>query len=116
MESRPKLDKYSFESIKAMLNSDETNIKLAADLLLQYNYMKYLPDLCNIITDKRTIQYYLAGNKSGIAILYTCFGHSTIYKTINHSPFKNIYHELRSKILQINDQVSQISYEYEIQI
>lgn len=116
MESRPKLDKFSFESIKAMLNSDETNIKLAADLLLQYNYMKYLPDLCNIITDKRTIQYYLAGNKSGIAVLYTCFGHSTIYKTVNHSPFKNIYHELRSKILQINNQVSQISYEYEIQI
>lgn len=116
MESRPKLDKFSFESIKSMLNSDETNIKLAADLLLQYNYMKYLPDLCNIITDKRTIQYYLAGNKSGIAVLYTCFGHSTIYKTVNHSPFKNIYHELRSKILQINNQVSQISYEYEIQI
>lgn len=116
MESRPKLDKFSFESIKSMLNSDETNIKLAADLLLQYNYMKYLPDLCNIINDKKAIAYYLAGNKSGIAVLYTCFGHSNLYKTVNNSPFKNIYHELRFKILQINNQVSQISYEYEIQI
>jgi hypothetical protein len=78
--------------------------------------MKYLPDLCNIINDKKAIAYYLAGNKSGIAVLYTCFGHSNLYKTVNNSPFKNIYHELRSKILQINNQVSQISYEYEIQI
>lgn len=116
MESRPKLDKFSFESIKAMLNSDETNIKLAADLLLQYNYMKYLPDLCDIITTKRLIPYYLAMNKSGISVLYICFGHNSAYKTINESPFKNIYHELRFKILQINNKVSQISYEYEIQI
>ena len=116
MESRPKLDKFSFESIKAMLNSDETNIKLAADLLLQYNYMKYLPDLCDIISDKKLIQYHLAGNKSGIAVLYTCFGHSSVYKTILNSPFANIYHEFRSKVLKISSQVSKISYEYEIQI
>lgn len=116
MESRPKLDKFSFESIKAMLNSDETNIKLAADLLLQYNYMKYLPDLCDIISDKKLIQYHLARNKSGIAVLYTCFGHNSIYKNILNSPFANIYHEFRSKILKISSQVSKISYEYEIQI
>ena len=115
MNSRPKLDKFSFESIKAMLNSDETNIKLAADLLLQYNYMKYLPDLGNIISSRVLIPGYLNGNKSGIAVLYTCFGHSNVYR-ISNSPFKNIYHELRSKILQINEQVSKISYEYEIQI
>lgn len=118
MESRPKLDKYSFESIKAMLNSDETNIKLAADLLLQYNYMKYLPELCYIISNKRNCAYYLLTNKSGLAVLYTCFGHNNPYYDgyTKFSPFNNIYHELRSEILKINNQVSQISYEYEIQI
>lgn len=118
MESRPKLDKYSFESIKAMLNSDETNIKLAADLLLQFNYMKYLPELCYIISNKRNCVYYLLSSKSGLAVLYTCFGHNNPYYECytKYSPFNNIYHELRSKILKINNQVSQISYEYEIQI
>lgn len=109
-DHRPKLTKDFWDSIQAMLQSDETNIKLAAELLIQYDYRKYLADILSLCSN--TIMNILKSTKSGSAIIYTCFFHHQ-YTTMNDNPFINKYHKLRFKILSMNKTIPE---EYRIQL
>lgn len=113
LDHRPKLTKDFWDSIQAMLQSDTTNIKLAAELLIQYDYRKYLADLISICSNHNIVNT-LKSTKSGSAVIYTCFFHHQFYHSITvDNPFINKYHKLRFQILSMNKTVSE---EYKIQL